>query len=50
MNAVRTGYNTMWRCAGPYMTRKNQSSDGRANSDMTTNMEENSGQRERNVK
>ena len=23
MNAVRTGYNTMWRCAGPYMTRKN---------------------------
>ena len=23
MNAVRTGFNTMWKCAGPYMTRKN---------------------------
>ena len=22
MNAVRTGYNKMWTCAGPYMTRK----------------------------
>ena len=23
MKAVRTGFNTMWRCAGPYMNRKN---------------------------
>ena len=23
MNAVRTGFNSMWKCAGPYMTRKN---------------------------
>ena len=22
MNAIRTGFNTMWKCAGPYMTRK----------------------------